>query len=196
VTPEDVVNNALDLLARPRIGSFYDGTPESIVALDIWSHTRDMLLMTAQPVWSKKDIVLSLLTSAPNIANGTANYSATPWTPAYPPLPWLFQYAYPADCLLPLQIKVSPTLLPIWRGRAKPFRPAFDAITGNHVILTNEVGAILIYIAQILDPNDWYQDFTELMIEALAKKLDTELRHQMPQHPPRQESETGSNPPG
>jgi len=183
-TIENIVNQALDLIGyADHVGNIYEGSKASVIALGAWGHTRDMLLMTAQPTWAKKDIQLTLLKTAPNIVNGMANYLA-PWDPAAnPELPWLYQYAYPADCLLPLQIKLTPVLLPIWRPRAKPFRPAFDAITQNHVILANVAAAILIYVAQILDPNDWYQDFTELMIQALAKKFETELGRPLPQRP-------------
>jgi hypothetical protein len=186
-TIEGVINQALDLIGySDHIGNIYEGSKASVVALDAWGHTRDMLLMTAQPVWAKKDIVLTLLKSAPNITNGMANY-LTPWDATQnPEIPWLYQYAYPADCLIPLQIKLTPVFLPIWRPRAKPFRPAFDATTTNHVILCNEANAILLYIAQILDPSDWYQDFAELMIAALAKKFETELGRPMPQRPRQQ----------
>jgi hypothetical protein len=189
-TIENVVNQALDIVGySDHIGNIYEGSKASLIALNSWGHTRDMLLMTAQPVWAKKDTVLTLLKSAPNITNGMANYLAAWDATQNPEIPWLYQYAYPVDALLPLQIKLTPTFLPIWRPRAKPFRPAFDVVTSNHVILCNEANAILIYIAQILDPNDWYQDFTELMIQALAKKFETELGRPLPQRPQRQQQQ-------
>jgi len=197
-TIEGVVNQALDLVGyADHIGNIYEGSKASVVALNTWGHTRDMLLMTAQPVWAKKDIQLALLKNAPNINNGYADYSLGWNASSHPPLPWLYEYAYPADCLLPLQIKLAPLFVPVWRPRAKPWRPAFDPVTQNHVILSNEANAILIYIAQVLDPNDWYQDFTELVIEALAKKFETELGRPMPQRPQQQpERENVGNAPG
>src|SRR5215469_1466829 len=186
-TIEGVINQALDLVGYPdHIGNIYEGSKASVIALNTWGHTRDMLLMTAQPVWAKKDIQLIQLKTAPNINNGYTDYSSGWVGTSHPPLPWLYEYAYPADCLLPLQIKLAPMFVPVWRPRAKPWRPAFDPVTQNHVILSNEANAILIYIAQILDPNDWYQDFTELVIESLAKKFQTELGRPMPQRPQQQ----------
>ena len=118
-TIENVVNQALDLIGySDHIGHIYEGSKASVVALNTWGHTRDMLLMTAQPTWAKKDLVLTLLKTAPNIVNGMANY-LVPWDgAANPPIPWLYEYAYPSDCLLPLQIKLTPIYLPIWRPRA------------------------------------------------------------------------------
>jgi len=186
-TIEGVINQALDLVGyADHIGNIYEGSKASVIALNTWGHTRDMLLMTAQPVWAKKDTQLTLLKSAPNINNGYADYSSGWNSTNNPPLPWLYEYAYPVDCLLPQQIKLAPMFVPVWRPRAKPWRPAFDPVTQNHVILSNEANAILIYIAQILDPNDWYQDFTELVIESLAKKFETELGRPMPQRPQQQ----------
>jgi hypothetical protein len=187
-TIESIVNQALDLVGYPdQIGNIYEGSKASVIALDTWGHTRDMLLMAAQPVWAKRDLPLTLVNQAPSITNGYADYSSTPWDPnANPPLPWLYQYSYPPDCLLPLQIKVAPSFLPVWRPRAKPWRAGFDSVFGNHTILSNEANAILNYVGQILDPNVWYQDFSELMIQALAKKFETELGRPMPQRPPQQ----------
>lgn len=198
-TIENVINQALDLVGySDHVGNIYEGSKASVIALNCWGHTRDMLLMEAQPVWSKKDVQLTLLKSAPSINNGYADYSGGPWNPTTnPELPWLYQYQYPVDCLLPLQIKLSPRFVPIWKPRAKPFRPAFDAVTTNHVLLCNEANAILIYIAQVLDPNDWYQDFTELMIQALVKKFEVELGRPLPQRPqqqPERENMPGGSP--
>jgi hypothetical protein len=184
-TIEGVCNQALDLVGySDHIGNIYEGSKASVIALNAWGHTRDMVLMTAQPPWAKRDIALTLLKSAPNITDYNADTSQAAWDPTQnPPLPWLYEYQYPADCLLPLQIKHQPFFLPSWRPAHKPFRPSFDPVTQNHVILTNQVDAILIYIAQILDPDDWYQDFTEIVIEALAKKFEVELGRPMPQRP-------------
>jgi hypothetical protein len=64
MTPEDVINNALDLVKMPRIGSFYDGTPEAIHALDIYAQNRDLLFYTLEPYWAIDNIPL-ILTKSP-----------------------------------------------------------------------------------------------------------------------------------
>jgi len=139
----------------------------AVMALDVYTETRDFFLGALRPMWARKDTALTLLKSAPNIVNGTANYS-DPWDSATnPPLPWLYEYQYPTDCVVPLQIKMTPVFLPEWRPRVKPFR----VTSGQRAILTNVPSAILIYVAQITDPDAWYEDFTELLIEGLAKKF-------------------------
>lgn len=177
---EDVFNNALDLIHRPRIFTFYDGTVESLIGADIFATTRDALLNQVQPDWSHKDATLTLLKSAPGIVNGAANY-VNPWDPAFnPPIPWLYEYAVPVDCLEPLQIKAMQVFLPVWKPRAQPFRLAYDPVTANQVVLTNTEEAMLVYVAQILNPDDWQADFRDMVIEALAKRMSVELARKEP----------------
>lgn len=175
MTIEAVCNQALDLIGYKRhIGNIYEGTVAARAALDLWGQTRDVLLVATKPMWARKDVQLVLLKSAPNIVNGTANYTA-PWTSASPPLPWLYEYVYPTECLVPLQIKISPLFLPVWRPQFRSFRYNFDAATGNKTILCNDADAILNCIQTVLDPDDWPNDFTELMVHTLSQKFSVEL---------------------
>jgi hypothetical protein len=167
---EDVVNQALDQLGYPRhIGNIYEGSPAARVALDVWQQTRNSLFTRVRPDWAKKDAVLTLSKSAPNIAGGTAAYDLTPWSTTYPPLPWLYEYRSPSDCLYPLQIKTRQFFLPIWRPRAITFRHA------ENTILTNAPNAILTYVYAVLDPDLWESDFTDLMVQMLAQKMQAEF---------------------
>lgn len=173
MTIETVVNNALDQIGYARhIGSIWEGTPPARVALDLWAQTRDSLLLRLEPEWARKDAKLVQNKAAPNVAGSTANYDVIPWSDTYPPLPWLYEYFTPADCLYPLQVKASVLTLPNWRPRAIPFRHVIDVVD---VILTNEPNAILIYIARVLDPDLWESDFTDAMIQLLAQKMQAEF---------------------
>lgn len=171
---ENVVNQALDQIGYPRhIGSIFDGTPAARVALDLWGQTRDSLLYTLQPEWAKKDEKLILSKEAPNIQGGTAQYDLTPWSSIYPPLPWLYEYTAPTDCIKPLHIKTTPLFLPVWQPRAYIFRHISTSTT--ETILTNAPDAILTYIHRLLDPDDWEFDFKDAMIQLLARKMQAEF---------------------
>jgi len=189
-TIEGIVNQALDIVGYPsHIGNIYEGSKASIIALNLWGTTRDALFTAAQPIWAKRDLRLVLLKSAPNINNGWADYSSGLWDSSYPTLPWLYEYEYPTDCLLPLQIKVQTNFVPVYRPRPRSYRVSFDS---QKVILTNTPDAILSYIAAVLDPDDWYDDFAEAMVEAVAKKMQIELGKSPPPRAQQQEDDRGN----
>jgi hypothetical protein len=169
-TIETICNQALDEIGYERhIGNIYEGTRAARALLNAWSQTRDALLETVQPDWSRKSANLVLVKSAPNIVNGTAEYPI--WATSYPDFPWLYEYAYPDDCITPLQIAAVTLSVPVWRPQPKPFR----ATTDNR-ILTNIPNAMLIYVAKITNPDVWHNAFIEMMISALAKKIEAELK--------------------
>lgn len=164
-TIEGICNEALDLVGYKRhIGSVWEGTVAATIALNVWGSTRDSLLEAMSPEWAIKDSVLTLLKSAP-----ADQYQSIAWTSAYPPLPWLYEYEYPTDCLRPLQIKARQLSLPVWRPRPVVFRLANDAATGARVLVANEPAAILTYTSVVKDPNIWTDTFITAMVQALAQ---------------------------
>lgn len=164
-TPEDVVNQALVLLNYPRrIGSLYDGSGPAAAALELYGQVRDAALLRRKPDWAKRDATLVLLNTAPDITWDAADH---------PPLPWKFEYSVPADCLLPLQIKRFDFDM-AWRPRYQPFR--VGRRNDTHSILTNTADAILIYVSQALPPSMWYDDFTDVVVRELAKRLQGNAR--------------------
>lgn len=173
---EGICNQSLDFIGYPRhIGNIYEGSKAARMALDSWGEVRDLALSTTQPGWARADAALPLLKSAPQYA-----YDAgLPWTNAYPPIPWLFEYDIPDDCIVPLAVKPQP-YLPIYRPRYIPFR-AQNGATNSYTILTNINPAILTYIKRVLDPNEWDLDFVELMVQGLAKRFHAGLGKPMPQ---------------
>lgn len=163
-TIEAICNQALDMVGEKRhIGNIQEGSAIARVALDAWGQTRTSLLAKVKPYWATKDIPLVLLKTAPK------DYFLTQWSNVFPPVPWLFEYTWPADAILPLQIKSTPNFIPVYRPRVSPFRQGFDTLLGTRTILTNEPNAILVYIGDVLDPNLWLDDFTDAMIEEMAK---------------------------
>jgi hypothetical protein len=161
-----VFNNALDLVGRPRISSFADGSDEAILGSDMFGLTRDELLRQLRPSWARRDAALVLLRQAPDY-----HYADVAWDESYPDLPWLYEYEAPADCLVPLQVKPRPRLLPVWRPRAVGFLAKINALDDRYTILTNQPDAIVSCIYRVINPDHWLAGFTELMVEALAKKL-------------------------
>lgn len=188
-TIESVCNNALDEIGYKRhIGSIWEGTLAARVALDIWGQTRDEMLHMLAPDWSRKDGALVLLSAAP--ADG---YATTPWSSAFPPLPWKYQYAFLPDMVNPLQIKPRLIDLPDWRPRAQSWRLAQNPANSATTILTNVPDAVASYTAQVLDPEVWHDDFTMLLIQNLAKKFAAQFAaRQQPQ--PQRESQNANSP--
>lgn len=190
-TIETICNQALDEIGYERhIGHIYEGTRAARALLNAWGQTRDGLLEVVQPDWARKSDNLVLVKSAPNIVNDTAEYPV--WTSAYPDFPWLYEYAYPADCITPLQIATVNLSVPVWRPRAKPFR-----VASNNRILTNIPNAILVYVAKVTDPDEWHSAFIEMMITTLAKKIEAELKPERPaQRRQQQQQQQNANPSG
>ena len=176
---ESIVNNALDEIGYSRhIGNIMEGSAAARVALDLWGQTRDTLLFTLEPHWARKDEKLILLKQAPDIQGSTAQYDLIPWSDAYPPLPWLYEYSLPDDNIKPLQIKAPMAFLPQWRPRAQTFR--YVVVASSETLLTNTADAILTYIYKVLDPDMWHQDFQDAMISALGKKMMNEFGKRAP----------------
>lgn len=188
LTIEGVCNQALDLIGYPRhIGNIYEGSRAGRLALDSWGETRDLALSTTQPSWARADAPLTLLRSAPEFG-----YDAgTPWTSAYPPIPWLYEYDTPDDCIVPLALKPQ-LYLPIYRPRFIPFRSQNDAAS-DYTILTNINPAIMTYIKRVLDPNQWDLDFVELMVHGLAKRFQAGIGKAQAQPQPQQRERQDAN---
>lgn len=166
--PEDIVNNSLELIGHPkRIASFWDGSPEALVARDMWSETRDALLVRIQPEWARDDVELVISKTAPPYYD-----EQTPWVAGvYPDLPWLYEYVQPETCLVPLALKPRPHTLPVWRPHAMRFRVKTGS-DKTYVLLGNDPAPILTCIVHTNDPAVWYEDFIELMTITMAKKFE------------------------
>jgi hypothetical protein len=168
--PEDICNAALGRLGwKFRIGSLWDGATATKAALDIYGQTRDELLRSKDWGFAERIVSLTLLKTAP-----PGGYTpVTPWTAAYPILPWRYEYLYPGDTLKVRSIRAQPILIPPFAPRPKVFRVANDPTLTPpaQVILTDVVNAILVYTGQVTDPLAMEPMFLEELVASLARRL-------------------------
>ncbi len=174
---ESIVNQSLDRIGYKRhIGTIWDGSLAARVALNAWAETRDALLVRTQPEWAREDVALTVTKSAPEFGYD----EQTPWEAGvYPDLPWLYEYTQPETCLVPLALKPRPHTVPVWRPRAMRFRVK-TGTDQTYVLLGNDPAPILTCIVHTHNPELWYEDFIELMIVTLAKKMEVALGHPQP----------------
>lgn len=171
--PEDVVNAALSRLGRSiRVGNLLEGSEVAKAALDIYGQTRDQLLRSDDWGFARRDVTMAATKT------GLVDYTVTPWSIAYPPYPWRYQFAYPADCL---KVRNVVSATPGFALNFDPQPPRWEtpnAPTGAQAtpvakVIVSNVGpsAVLIYTGQITDPATWEPSFTEAMIDALCERL-------------------------
>ncbi len=174
-SPEDIVNAALTRLGlEVRVGSLYEGTREAAAALNIYGQTRDDLLRDGDWQFAERNAALTLLKSAPQLSGGGYGYiPPTVWTSANPPLPWLFEYDWPADCLKVRAVKPVVLFVPNFDPQPHSFSIANDNAysPAKRVILSNVQSAVCVYAGQVTDPATMPTDFIEALIAALAKRL-------------------------
>ena len=164
---EELSNMALDLCRYPQvIGSIYEGTKAARIALRFYAQTRDELLMDDDWEFARQAATLALLKTAP-----VGGYGLTPWTSAYPPPPWIYEYAYPASCIEVRSVRPTPINIPPLRPRPWVFVLANDTVSGEKVILTNLANATAVYTGQVVDVTQWDSAFVETLIKRLAVKF-------------------------
>ena len=175
-SPEDIINDSLVRIGyRLRIGSIYEGSFAAKKALDIYGQTRDEILRQNDWGFAERNVVLSLLKTAPALPGGGYGYiPPTVWNPAQnPPLPYLFSYTYPSDCLKVRAIKRTPLFLPNVDPRPVIYKISNDT-SGSpamKILSCNIVNAELTYTGQVTDPTTWEADFAEALCAALARLL-------------------------
>ena len=108
-SPADVVNVTLQRIGyKLRVGSLYDGSKAANDALDIYAQTRDEVMRQDDWSFAERNVSMTLLKSAP-----VAGYiPPTTWSTTDPPLPWLFEYAWPDDCLKVRAVKPPTIIIP------------------------------------------------------------------------------------
>jgi hypothetical protein len=166
-TVEEVLNLALDRVGYPRsISNINAGTKEARIGLRIYSQTRDDLLRVGEWGFAQREVALNLLKTAP-----VGGYGLTPWTPASPQLPWIYEYQYPGDCIKVRAIRPTPIFIPDFAPRAHVFNIANDYALDQKIILTNVPNAICVYTGQVVDVTVWEPAFVEALVSALAVKF-------------------------
>jgi hypothetical protein len=166
-SPADIVNASLARIGfKDRVGNLYEGSRAAKNALDIYAQTRDTLLRDGEWPFAQRDLVAVLSKSAP-----AGGYSVgTPWDPTtYPPLPWLFQYAWPDDCLRVRTIKTGYIAVPNFNPQPNLFAVLNNG--GARSIVSNIASAVLTYVGQITDPTQMPADFLEAFVAALGRRM-------------------------
>lgn len=184
----DVVNAALvDIGHAVRIGNLFDGSIAAKQALSIYGQTRDEQLSLLSPGFAQRALALTVLKAAP--AGGYV--PPTAWNPATnPQLPWLYEYAYPADCVKVRAIRSVPLIIPEFDPQPVLFKDANDNqfAPPQRVLLCNVAAAVAIYTGRVTDPTTWAVAFTEALIAALGRRLGPALAN-MPQEADREQAQ-------
>lgn len=175
-SPADIINASLVQIGYPlRVGDLLDGSAAAQTALQVYSQTRDDMLRDGDWQFASRDIVLTLLKSAPvgGYVPGINDWNGT----NYPPVRWQYEYAYPDDCLKVRAVKPVPIFIP----NPDP-RPYLFAIENDNyytparkVILTDAVNALAVYTGRVTNPATWDVTFTQALVDELAAKLTPAL---------------------
>lgn len=174
-SPADLANVALVRMGyKLSVGSLYDGSSAAKKILDIYAQTRDELLRSFDWGFAERNIALTLLKQAPI---GGYVPPAT-WNPATnPPVGYLFEYAYPGDCLKVRSVKPTPLFFPNFDPQPYLFDVANDSNynPAQRVILCNVPSALITYTGQVTDPATWDVGFSEQFAASLGRHLGPAL---------------------
>jgi hypothetical protein len=167
-----IANMALDVIGtRSTIASLTEGSTEANAIARHWDNALDSVLRAAHWNFARKQINLALL------LDGTQSGVTVP-------MPWLYEYAYPSDCvlmryLMPL-IQVQPISIP---GSASPvaaygppvrFQIGTDTdANGNpqNVLLTNQQQALGVYTFRNTNTAMWDPLFVQAMSAYLGARI-------------------------
>lgn len=162
---EDLCNQALRRVGyHTPIGWIYEGSPAARAAVELYGQTRDNLLGSRDWDFARQAVTLLLLKTAP-----VGGYGLTPWSTAYPPVPWIYEYAFPANCIQVRSVRPTPVMIPEFDPKPNIFVAANDAALGQKVVLTNLANATAVITRQLTDPAQWDDaNFVEALVDALA----------------------------
>lgn len=168
--------------------------PASVAVNTLWSPTFQQLARAAWWNCLEFQASLTLLKAA---AGTPENPQGT--TLPIPPVPFLYEYQWPADCLHARYIvpALSPGVVgapqlttgqinaPLWTGGNTyqiPFKVRTDNVNGSktNVILTNQCQAQLVYTEDIENPVFWDSQFEAAFVSGLAAFLVPALTLHLP----------------
>ena len=169
-SPENLINLSLRRIGyKLSISNIYEGSVASRVALDMYAQTRDEYLRKIDLDFAERSVAMTLLKQAP-----PGGYiPPAVWSNTYPPLPYLFEYAYPADCLKVRAIKPQAIFVMDFDPQPVAFTTANDSTFTpvQQIILCNVPNAIMVYTAQVTDLTAWDTDSLEAFAGALGRRL-------------------------
>lgn len=177
-----IINRALlSIGTQSQVSSLNEGSAQANAAATLFTPTFESLARSANWNCLRKEAALTLIAAAmgtPENVDGT--------TLPLPPVPWLYQYAQPSDCLqmrfivpslpppnagVPIySVNVgAPTWLP--NKGSIPYAVAYATDSNNNpinVILTNQSQAIAVYTVNQPNPQIWDSLFQQAMVASLA----------------------------
>lgn len=182
----------LSVGAQSQISSLNEGSSQANAASTLYTPTFEQLARSAPWNCLRKQATLTLYAAA----------DGTPENPdgddPLPPVPWLYSYLLPADCLqvrflvpsLPSTSGSVPifsvdTSAPVWlphQGQI-PYAVAYETdSTGNpmNVVLTNQSQAIAVYTVNQPNPQLWDSLLQGAMVASLAAYFVPALSLHMP----------------
>lgn len=83
-----------------------------------------------------------------------------------PPPDWMYQYAYPNNCLKAIEIVRASRNYPVI-----PFRIGYDPTLAAKVVLTDQETAELRYVEAVTDPNRFTESFRNALAALLAYRI-------------------------
>lgn len=195
-TEVSICNRALQAIGtRTTIASLTETSIEARNCNLIYADTRDEVLQMAYWNFAQKTTYLALLKSAPGTPTNSTS-TANQWSTAYPAPPWLYEYAYPTDCIQMSKVvqqiqnyyvgtpytSGGTSTYPYAVGPGSPFKVTTDEDSQSQqqsVILTNQYQAIGVYTMRIINPGLFGAQFVEALVQALAAKLVLALSGQV-----------------
>jgi hypothetical protein len=177
----EICNQALAAIGtRSTISSLTEDSPEARQCSMQYESTLKQLLRGAHWSFARTFKALALLKAVPGTPEATT--TSTSWDSTYPPPPWAYSYAYPADCLM-LRYVVKqedqgvggvPIFPVMGLNQAYVGSPVkwVKALDGNQVVIaTNAQSPLACYTKFVSNPDLWDASFIQAMIAALAGQM-------------------------
>lgn len=190
----NIINRAaLAIGSQSQVSSLNEGSSLANAAATLYTPTFEQLARSAPWNCLRKEQSLTLLAAAqgtPENPDGT--------TLPLPPVPWLYQYAYPSDCLqmrfivpqlpspvggVPIFSVTTGSPTGLYNNRNIPFAVAYATDSGGNpinVILTNQQQAIAVYTVNQPNPQIWDSLLQGAMVASLAAYFVPALSLHMP----------------
>ena len=182
----ELCNQALAMIGtRSGISSLSESSAEADNCNRFIESVRKKLLRSAPWNFARKFDTLAMLKAAPGTPESSSTW-ATVWSSEFPPPPWLYTYAKPADALMVRYIlpqgDYGATGTPIFSDgtlftagvylqRPVKFAVLSDRDDSDNlisVIATNAPQAIACYTIDVEDPNVWDSSFEDAFVAGLA----------------------------
>jgi len=179
-------NQALAMIGtRSGISSLAEASAEAQNCNTFAEGVRRKLLRSAPWNFARKFDTLAMLKCAPGTPESTST-GATVWSDAFPPPPWLYTYAKPADSIMiryilpqgdystggtPIFSDGTLFTAGVYLQRPVKFAVLSDRDGSSNlisVIATNAPQAIACYTIDVEDPEIWDESFEDAFVAALA----------------------------